>query len=226
VGKRIWVWALVGSALLVAFLYGISGRSAPGSAPGDPPPTTRALRVEDHGAIALVGDSLSAQATVQEIARLKAAGWGPIVVNALSGRRVPPDSPLPPSSGISAVKTVRGAGNYPDTWIVELGTNDVSKIGNDAPAMRSVIKLMLAEIGPGHRIIWINVHNGLDLVSSATFNRVLAQVAAQRTDMVIGDWASTATRGEYLVPDGTHLTVAGIEAFAELIAATATSAAS
>jgi hypothetical protein len=212
----------VAAVVVAAVGFGVADRASP----DDPvPPTTRAPR-DAFGAIAVIGDSLSAQSTVQEISSLKEAGWGPIVVNALSGRRIPDDSPVPPSSGISAVRTVRAAGNYPDTWVVELGTNDVLKVGDDATEFRRLIELMLDEIGPGHRIVWVNVHAGFNPKGSKTFNDVLRAVAAGRSDVTIADWATHADDDGYLLADATHLTVAGTEAFADLIARTVTRAAS
>jgi hypothetical protein len=213
---------LVGAVLVAAVGFGIADHASTGE---PAPPTTRAPR-DIHGAIAVIGDSLSAQSTVQEIAALKESGWGPVVVNALSGRRIASDSPLPPSSGISALHTVRAAGNYPRTWVVELGTNDVLEVGNDAAEFRRRIQLMLDGIGPGHRIVWVNVHAGFNPAGSKTFNDVLRAVAAGRSDLTIADWATHANDGEYLIIDATHLTVAGTEAFADLIARTATRAAS
>jgi hypothetical protein len=178
------------------------------------------------GPVALVGDSLSAQAIVQEVTELKAAGWGPVVVNALSGRRVPTDSDQPPSSGIAAVDEVRAAGADPHTWIVELGTNDVARVREDAVALRLLVDAMLAKIGPGHRVVWVNVHNGTNLWASATFNGVLTQVASERRDFFVVDWAANAGTDGYLIPDQVHLTPIGTQAFAALIADTATLAAS
>jgi hypothetical protein len=212
----------VAAVVVAAVGFGVAERASPDN---PAPPTTRAPR-DAYGAIAVIGDSLSAQSTVQEIASLKRAGWGPIVVNALSGRRIPSDTPVPPSSGISALHTVRAAGNYPDTWVVELGTNDVLKVGNDATEFRRLIELMLDEIGPGHRIVWVNVHAGFNAVGSKMFNDVLRAVAAGRSDLTIADWATHADDDGYLIADATHLTVAGTEAFADLIAQAATRAAS
>jgi hypothetical protein len=220
---------LAGIALLAAFVYGLSERAAPEghspslatatSATTAPPPLA-------HGPVALVGDSLSAQAIVQEVAQLKASGWGPVVVNALSGRRIPTDSNQPPSSGIAAVDEVRAAGPDPHTWIVELGTNDAARVREDAVALRQLVDEMLFKIGPGHRVLWVNVHNGAQMWASAVFNRVLDQVASQRRDFTVVNWAANATHDGYLIPDHVHLTPIGTQAFGALIAQVATLAAS
>ncbi|MDQ1519008.1 MAG: hypothetical protein QOI55_81 [Actinomycetota bacterium] len=175
-----------------------------------------------YGAVALIGDSLSLQSNLEEQAQLRIAGWGPITHNAWFGRRTPSDPmTLAPLSGIAAVQEVRAQTPDPETWIIELGTNDISVTHDNAPAMRSVIDAMLATIGPGHRIVWVNIHNGFDLRSSATFNRVLDEVAAERNDLVVADWASQAPHVGYLVADHIHLTAEGQAAFAKVIAGAA-----
>jgi hypothetical protein len=217
-------------AVLAALVYGLAGRAATDvhSTARDNTSTTSETTPDVdavYGRVAVVGDSLSAQAIVQEEAYLKAAGWGPVVVNALSGRRVPTDSDLPPSSGIAAVDEVRAAGPDPHTWIVELGTNDVWKVGADPFEFRRLIEAMLAKIGPGHEVIWTNVHNGAETQSSATFNAVLDQVASEHRNFSVANWEAVAGHGGFLLPDLTHLTGVGTVAFGALIAGTATLAA-
>ncbi|MCU1427892.1 MAG: hypothetical protein JWL83_1892 [Actinomycetia bacterium] len=178
--------------------------------------TTTPLRTS----VALVGDSLSAQSVLNERVALDNAGWRTVTINAQPGRSVravQPASATVPSSGIAAVREIRASGSDPHTWIIELGTNDVSITRNDAGAIRGVIDQMLSEIGPGHRVVWVNIHRGDDLASSATFNHVLAQVAAERNDVVVADWAAQATTPGYLITDGIHLTLAGQAAFATVI---------
>jgi hypothetical protein len=105
---------------------------------------------------------------------------------------------------------------------VQLGTNDVTPIGDDERALRREIDAMLQEIGPGRRIVWVNVYHAWQPAASATFNRVLDEIASRRPDMVVADWASRATLGDYLGLDGVHLTLSGTVAFAELIVDAAT----
>jgi hypothetical protein len=189
-------------------------------------PTTTTIP-RSYGGIALVGDSLSVQAAIEEQARLRQAGWDPVTHNAQFGRRIPWDAKtLSPFSGIAAVNDVRATSGDAHTWIIELGTNDVVVTHDDAGSIRTLIDAMLAVIGPGHRIVWVNVHNGFDPASSATFNGVLAQVASERTDMVVADWATAANDPGNLMPqDHVHLTPAGQVAFAAVIARAADRAA-
>jgi hypothetical protein len=222
---RIVAALLIGTALFTAFAYDVSdgaeGLPATGARTSESSTTT----TFSTGRVALVGDSLSAQSSALETARLEEAGWGPIVINALAGRRILHDTDITaPYAGIKAVDEVRAAGPDPYTWIVELGTNDVVYTGNDANALLPRIEAMLDAIGPGHRIVWINVRYGMDLEGSATFNQLLTQVASQRSDMVVGDWASVAPTGDNLILDGTHLSVTGLDAFARLVTDTANAA--
>jgi hypothetical protein len=184
--------------------------------------TTLATR----GAIALVGDSLSVQARLQQQATLLATGWSPAILNGAIGRRIPLDaSTQPPLSGVAAVGEVRARGADPHTWIVELGTNDVVVTGNDPRAMRSLVGEMLDAIGGGHRVVWVTVYNGNDLAASARFNAVLEQVAGARSDLMLANWAAVAATPGYLTDDDVHLTAAGQAAFARVISDAASSAA-
>jgi lysophospholipase L1-like esterase len=166
------------------------------------------------------------QSALQEQARLRQAGWSPVTHNSQFGRRVPWDANThTPFSGIAAVNQVRSTVGDPHTWIIELGTNDVGETHDDAESIRTVIQSMLAVIGPDHRIVWVNVHHGFEPAASATFNRVLGEIAAQRPDLVVADWAGVAETPGYLIADHIHLTPEGQVAYAALIAAAADQAA-
>jgi GDSL-like lipase/acylhydrolase family protein len=188
--------------------------TAPATAPSTLPPGTS---LPDAGAIAVVGDSLSVQATDKERQELEAAGWRSVVVDAQLGRRINVESPRPPTSGMTAVRAIRAAHDDPLTWVIALGTNDAPMIGDDAAALKRPIEAMLDEIGPGHRIVWVNVYHAPRPEAAETFNRVLDAVA-RRAGVVVADWASRAWYDGYVVPDGVHLTTAGIVAYASMIA--------
>jgi hypothetical protein len=227
--KRAGIALLAVMAIAVGLLYWDSPgdstvRQRPAASTGAPTTTTRPG--PRFGAVAVVGDSLGHQATAPLVAQLRRAGWGPVTVNVLGGRRIWPDPDTEAEfSGLAAVAEIKARGVDPPTWIVELGTNDSLYAGDDAAELRRRIDAMLFAIGPGHRIVWINIHNGLDPAAGATFNRVLAEAVASRTDVVIGDWAAAAPRGGNLLGDGIHLTPVGTVAFASLIAVTATATA-
>ena len=175
-----------------------------------------------YGSIALVGDSILGMASEQSLPALRVAGWGFITLNAKASRTIPVDSARSPElSGIAAVRHIRATGADPVTWVIELGTNDIGNTGNDGTAMSKLIDKMLAEIGPGHRIMWMTVRQGNNLLSSATFNAALALIAETRSDLVIGDWAAVAATPGYLKDDHIHPTAAGQQAYADLLTATA-----
>jgi lysophospholipase L1-like esterase len=189
------------------------------------PATAAGPHVVARGDVALVGDSLSFQATAEETAELRDAGWN-VTINAEPGRRIADDANPGPTSGITAVRKIRAEGRDPHTWIIELGTNEMwTATGRDPNAMRALIEQMLREIGPGHRVVWVNIHFGTAPEGTAVFNRVLAQVAAQRSDLIVGDWADRAVTPGYLIEDQIHLTPAGITAMAQVVAAGAERAA-
>jgi hypothetical protein len=224
-GRRVATAVLVAAIAFVgSYAYRLTqGGAAPSLAISTitAPPSTTSTTVDPRhfGAVALIGDSLSVQSYLDEEARLQQAGWSPITHNAQFGRRVPWDAKTrAPFSGIAAANEVRADHGDPETWIVELGTNDVAETHNDPGSIRTVIEAMLAVIGPGHRIVWVNVHNGFEPAASATFNRVLDEIATQRPDLVVADWASQATQPGYLLSDHIHLTPTGQAAFATVIA--------
>jgi hypothetical protein len=185
-------------------------------------PGTTVPSVGDLAAVAVVGDSLSVQSTKEQQAALQQAGWRSIVIDAQHFRRIPKDSTTPPPySGIAAVRDIRSNGGDPHTWIIELGTNDIGHTGTNSLSIIKVINTMLDEIGPGHRIVWINIYQGQQPERTAVWNQVLAEVAGGRTDVVLADWAAIAKTKGYLVDDHVHLTAAGAQAFADIIAAAA-----
>jgi hypothetical protein len=212
---------VVASAIAVA-RYATPGSShAPEATPTTAAATTPTTVAKQYGAIRVLGDSLSAQSWDEESAALAAQGWAPVTIDAVPGRRTEVTEKGIPSGLAGLVRTREtSAGDVP-TWVVQLGTNDVSEIGDGADAYRDVIETMLDAIGPDHRIVWVNVHNGLDPHGSEVFNLVLAAIASEHDRVVIADWAAVADTPGYLVPDGIHLTATGEVAFANVIAAAA-----
>ena len=179
-------------------------------------------RVAVKGPIALVGDSILGMSSEQSLKALRDAGWGFITLNAKASRTIPVDSVHSPElSGILAIRHIRATGADPVTWVVELGTNDIGNTGNDGTAMSKLIDKMLGEIGPGHRILWMNVRQGNELAASATFDAALDMIASTRTDLTVGDWASIAATPGYLNSDHVHPSPVGQQAYADLLASAA-----
>ncbi len=194
---------------------------SPATAPSASPSTGPSTPPPDAGAIAVVGDSLSVQAAGAVQRELPAAGWHVLLLDTQMGRRITAQPQVPPSSGITAVRALRAASGDPLTWVIELGTNDVPAIGTDVRAAEQLIEAMLDEIGPGRRVVWVNVYQGPQQAAAVAFNRALDQVAARRTGTVVADWASRAWYDGYLAADRVHLTDAGKEAYASMIAGAA-----
>lgn len=161
------------------------------------------------GSLAIIGDSLTIGYWAGLDDDLRAAGFGPFRMEARSARRtiVPLDGS---TSGIDAVRHVRNDGFDARVWVVALGTNDVNLTAGRPGEPDRTIVAMLDEIGPGHVVVWVNVHAGRSSVNAAAFNARLAAIAAQRPGMWVADWASlAATRPEWMRDDGVHNTATG-----------------
>ena len=104
-----------------------------------------------------------------------------------------------------------------DSWIVALGTNDA---GFSSGAGTQLIREMLDAIGPGHRVLWVNVHLPRTPGVQQAWNTALNQVAAERPDQLfVLDWASIAARQTGIMAfDGVHLTAAGYALMAAAVA--------
>ena len=172
--------------------------------------------------VAVIGDSIGAQSAPAILAAFAAAGWGQVVIDAQPSRRIPHDrQTVSPYSGIAALDKVRGKGFDPTTWVIELGTNDIMNTGDDPVALTALITTMLDAIGPGHVVIWISVHNGVEPRAADTFNQILGRFAAARSDVLIGQWATVSNGAGLVSSDRIHLTPAGEQAFAADLVLTA-----
>lgn len=161
------------------------------------------------GSLAIVGDSLTIGYWGGLDDALRAAGFGPFRMEARSARRtiVPIDGS---TSGIDAVRHVRNDGFDARVWVVALGTNDVNPTSGKPGEPDRTILAMLDEIGPGHVVVWVNVHAGRSSANAAAFNARLAAIAAERPGMQVADWASlAAAHPEWMREDGVHNTAQG-----------------
>ncbi len=174
---------------------------------------TKAPRIV-RGAVAIVGDSLTAQSTNALRAGLAEEGWKPVTIDAERNRRIVVGSgPGEPKAGRSVVKALKASGTDPHTWIVALGTNDVLAAADDTQ-VRALVMAMLDAIGPGHRIVWVDVYLGQQQAATTRWNRMLREIASERTDLVLAPWSAVAYTEGILIDDQIHPTVDGQAAFA------------
>lgn len=154
--------------------------------------------------VGLVGDSITAEnqdAIAQELQR---CGAPPVVIDAEPGRiTLTSDTPfgiIP--SGVSAVAAMEAEVD-PDTWVIELGVNDVNVDAvNSVADATAVIDAVLAEVEPDDRVIWVDTYTVHQPADSALFNSVV------RSDPRI-EWINWADNAEPYLYDGLHPTEAG-----------------
>lgn len=114
-------------------------------------------------------------------------------------------------NGVKTYKKMISEGLRPSAVIVALGSNDLQQSAKPA-FFEAEIRELLAVIGD-IPIVWINVlrtDTSYYPKRSATFNRVLAQIAPEYPNLSIVDWASTlATHPKWFDYDKLHLRARG-----------------
>jgi hypothetical protein len=166
--------------------------------------------------VGVIGDSLTlqgGQGPSRISAKLAAAGFAAsdIRIDAKTGRSIAGTAVRP--SSLEVIRAWRAAGFDPALYVVALGTNNK---GATVTAWRTEIGKVLAEIGPGRRILWIGLgfRDAAD-PRVARFNATLADIAATRTDLVVREWNnhvhSYPQTGLWASSDrlGIHMTTAG-----------------
>lgn len=161
------------------------------------------------GAVAIVGDSLTVSFIAGLPGSLRRAGFGPFQIEARSARRTV--IPLPGvTAGIDGVRHIRASGFDPPLWVIALGTNDVNLTAHPMGAADLTIVAMLDEIGPGHRVLWVNTFAARSDANARSFNTRLAAIAATRPNVTVADWYSLASGNrQWIRDDGVHPTAAG-----------------
>lgn len=170
--------------------------------------------------IGVIGDSLTYQGgsgPLKITNKLVAAGWtkANIRVDGVTGRAIANDLPDGKPGSITTIRKWRAAGFDPRTFIIALGTNNK----NATPDVwTKEINKVLAEIGPNHKIYWINLgfKDQYD-ARVVNFNNNLNTIASSRIDLFPNDWnnhihAFTQTN-LWLTSDsqGIHMTPAGYD---------------
>lgn len=125
----------------------------------------------DHRGVLLIGDSITVMAGGSEFER---AGW---TFNAYPGRTTPQGTELAQNLNASTREVV----------IVALGTNDYR---DTADAYSVKIDKMMDVIGPGPRVIWVNVDATTNQLASAGpgVNTALAAATDRYPNLRVADW--------------------------------------
>jgi lysophospholipase L1-like esterase len=176
-----------------------------------------AARADGGSLVFAIGDSLTIGMSPYLPARAAASGWAGIRIDAFKSRGIRTKVGADPTTGLGAVTSMRQRFGDTDSWIVALGTNDA---GFSSGAGTQLIREMLDAIGPGHRVLWVNVHLPRTPGVQQAWNTALNQVAAERPDQLfVLDWASIAARQTGIMAfDGVHLTAGGYALMAAAVA--------
>ncbi len=199
-----WRAALAASAA-------ISGGAAAATIPG-------AARAED-ATLGVIGDSLTWACRLIAPAQLAAAGWGRVTIDGHGSRRIPESAPAP-YSGVKALRAMREGGFDAAAFVIELGTNDVGYAAKYGQDLRTIVLEMLDAIGPGHRVLWVDVVRHDIRRAVARFDDLLDEVAAARSgQLVVYHWSRIAIPNpDWFQDDGIHLTEEGCAQRARLVA--------
>lgn len=163
--------------------------------------------------VALVGDSITWEHSDILMQELNQCGSPPVMIDALPGRVTTTSDTLfgyiP--SGVDAIREIEQTAD-PDTWIIELGVNDVNsgRVPTRAWA-QFVIDSVFDLIDEDDTVYWVNTYTEVGRpADSALFNSVLE--ADDRIADVL-DWASNASPYLY---DGLHPTSEGARFMASM----------
>jgi lysophospholipase L1-like esterase len=151
----------------------------------------------ESGSLVLVGDSLNVGTELYLNEFLE--GWE-VAADDLAGRSS--------HGGLAALAEARRA---PGPIVVSLGTNDDP---NDPEAFRTRASRLLDLVGPARCVVWATLWRDGEPMGS--LNAVLAELARERPNLRLLDWAEMLRRHpDWLASDGTHGSPAGYRARAE-----------
>jgi lysophospholipase L1-like esterase len=166
-----------------------------------------------RGPVVVLGDSLTWDTAPSLEAAFRAAGWGPVVVDAFPGRQVTDDEPDPFSGLVAAKRLVLERDVRDAPWVVALGTNDIGPEGGSEAENRAAVEELLDFLGSGTRVLWVDVWRTDLAERSFAYNLMLADLAGTRANLEIIPWAGEAwVRPEWFEEDGIHLTADGMAA--------------
>jgi len=167
--------------------------------------------VEPAGAqerrVVVVSDSIAAGARSQLTSALEARGW-----------RVTFDAEQNRTTYSAAAVVASHRAELTDTVVLSLGAND----GGDPDTYRDRVESVLAELEGVPHVYWLSLHEVRD--GYVAVNEVLRDVARSHPNLTVLDWHSLASADASLTAsDGLHLSRAGGEAMAGLVAGAVTS---
>lgn len=197
------------AATFVICLVGVATVEAKTAPP--PPPT-----------LLVLGDSLTWGTNYRGFGnvtpKLKAVGYfNTLVVDGVFARNI--SGPAGTArNGVKTLKKLSANGVRPDAAIIALGSNDLQHSGDKAFYVAR-IREMLALVGD-IPIVWFNVWRTDAKYypkRSATFNAALVEVASERSNVVVADWASIVLANPKLMAfDGLHLQPVGYRLRAQM----------
>ena len=198
----------------------VASSSAPMSAQGATPGLLYIeMAPRPNGGLAVVGDSLLFTQFHELDDSLRAQQWGPIGIEVRSGRRTVIPQEIA-TSGIDAVRRLRAWGLDPPIWVIALGTNDMTYTYGNVAAVDALIDTMMAEIGGGRRVVWVNVFaRSTDSKARAIeFNGRLTAATSRHPLLSIADWFTLASGNPSWFVDDVHTNIAGAIARNEFVA--------
>ena len=158
--------------------------------------------------ISMVGDSLTCGAQPFQADAFGEAGWSHSTIDAYLSRGVRTKLPADRYTGLRAVDAIRDKPGDTEAWVIALGTNDAVIYPSNKQV--DVIRTMMDHIGTGHKVLWINVYLPEARPLQVAWNATLDEVASQRGDMFVYDWASFAAENQrWLSHDRLHYTREG-----------------
>lgn len=170
--------------------------------------SAKALPTGAASRISMVGDSLTCGTQPFQADDFAEAGWSHSTIDAYVSRGVRTKLKADRYTGLKAVDAIRDKPGDSEAWVVALGTNDAMIYSNEKQA--EVIRTMMDHIGAGHRVLWINVYLPDARPLQLAWNATLDEVASDRDDMSVYDWASFAAQNQrWLSHDRLHYTREG-----------------
>lgn len=99
----------------------------------------------------------------------------------------------------------------------EVGDNVVVHFGTNAGVDEQALRAFLERLGPDRRVVLMNLYSRSTFVPGS--NEIIARVAAEYPQVVVGDWHAAATAQPHtLQSDRIHPDIAGMHVYARVVA--------